>query len=542
MPEISVDNPNPDYRDFPIVIATMPISAFQRKAALAVIIFLVVGSLSVAPFANTQLPQVNVFVPVLQTVMCVVDLITSALLFVQYSIIPKRALLVLASGYVFAGLFAFLQTLAFSGAYSTSGLIGDGTNTASWFFVLWHTSFSLAVIVYALSKDVDVSLSLRRRSRWLGIASAIICTLAITAVATWVATAGVGYLPAVYVNMTLQTGLAHGLNIFLWLLSLVAFTLLLVRRRTVLDLWLLVILVAWWPNFLVAVFLAVVRFSLGWYVARFFSLIASSMLLVVLLTESTLLYARLANAIVLLRRERSDKLMSLEAATSAIAHEVGQPLAAISSRGSAALNWLRKSPPNVEKASASVSVIVEASHRADEIISSIRMLFKRGSNRKLPVHVEDVVREVLSLVQTDLRVNEISVRTEYQTDLPLVRADRTQLQQIIFNLVKNAIEAMNSKPPGSRHLRLATRVKGNSTVLLSVEDSGAGISPESQAEIFDPFFTTKSGGMGLGLAICRTIAQSHEGNLRLVETSPRGSIFEIALPGEPANPPRDERS
>src|SRR4029453_16651801 len=106
------------------------------------------------------------------------------------------------------------------------------------------------------------------------------------------------------------------------------------------------------------------------------------------------------------------------------------------------------------------------------------------------------------------------------------------LQQIIFNLVKNAIEAMNSKPPGSRHLRLATRVKGNSTVLLSVEDSGAGISPESQAEIFDPFFTTKSGGMGVGLAICRTIAQSHEGNLRLVETSPRAAVFDIAPPGE----------
>ena len=536
MPETRVSDLSPDaHRDFPIVIATMPISALQRKVALAVIIFLIVGSLSVAPFASTPLPRVDVFVPVVQTVMCVVDVITAALLFAQYSIVPKPAVLVLAGGYVFSGLFAFLQTLAFPGAYSANGLIGDGTNSPAWLFVLWHSSFLLAVIVYALSKDADIEPSLSRQSRWMRIAIAITFTLAITGGTTWLATAGAKHLPTTYLSTTLQTGFARGLNVFLWLLSFVAFTLLLVRRRTVLDLWLLVILVAWWPNFLVGMSLAVVRFSFGWYIARFFALLATSTLLFVLLAQSTLLYARLANAILLLRRERADKLMSLEAATTAIAHEIGQPLAAISSRGGAALNWLRKSPPNVKEASASVTVMVEASHRADEIISSIRTLFKRGSDRKLSVQVEDIARQALSLVQHDLQSNEVSVLTEFQADLPAVQADRTQLQQIILNLIKNAIEAMNSKPPASRRLRLATRAKGNSTVLLSVEDSGAGISAESQTEIFDPFFTTKSDGMGLGLAICRTIAESHGGSLRLTESSSRGSVFEVALPAEPTH-------
>jgi signal transduction histidine kinase len=189
-----------------------------------------------------------------------------------------------------------------------------------------------------------------------------------------------------------------------------------------------------------------------------------------------------------------------------------------------------------------VTVIVEATHRAAEIISSIRTLFKRGSDRKVLVHVEDIARQVLTLVQHDLQINGISVSTEYQANLPLVPADRTQLQQMIFNLVRNAIEAMNSKPPASRHLRLTTKAKGNSSVLLSVEDSGAGISLDNQTGIFDPFFTTKTGGMGLGLAICRTIAESHGGNLRLVETSSRGSIFEVALPAERTSPSYDGRS
>jgi signal transduction histidine kinase len=397
-------------------------------------------------------------------------------------------------------------------------------------------------LAYALLKDEDVEIFQWRRSRSISITIAIICPIAIAVGATWLVMKGAGFLPPVYVNMTLQAGLAKGLNVYLFLLNFFAFTVLLIRRRAVLDLWLLVILVVWWPNFLVAIFVAAVRFSLGWYVARFSALVASSTLLFVLLAESTLLYARLANAIVLLRRERADKLMSLEAATTAIAHEIGQPLAAISSRGAAALNWLRKSPPDVKEAFASVTVIVEATHRAAEIISSIRTLFKRGSDRKVLVHVEDIARQVLTLVQHDLQINGISVSTEYQANLPLVPADRTQLQQMIFNLVRNAIEAMNSKPPASRHLRLTTKAKGNSSVLLSVEDTGAGISLDNQTGIFDPFFTTKTGGMGLGLAICRTIAESHGGNLRLVETSSRGSIFEVALPAERTSPSYDGRS
>ena len=273
--------------------------------------------------------------------------------------------------------------------------------------------------------------------------------------------------------------------------------------------------------------LTTVRFTLGWYTARSYALIAGFTVLTVLLTETIWLYARLARTTVLLRRERANRLMSLDAATGAIAHEIGQPLAAIAARGSTILNWLKQTPPNLDEVRTSAIAVVEASRRANEIVASVRALFRKTDDRRNLIHLDDVAREVLGLLQHDLQV---AIATEYLVNLPPVCADRIQLQQIVLNLVKNAIEAMSSVPSDSRHVRVFTRLSGNSTVLLSVQDSGHGITAEDQGRVFDPFFTTKPTGMGLGLAICRTVAQDHGGNLRLVETSSHGSIFEIELP------------
>src|SRR6202035_3810043 len=134
---------------------------------------------------------------------------------------------------------------------------------------------------------------------------------------------------------------------------------------------------------------------------------------------------------------------------------------------------------------------------------------------------------VLRLQQHDLQINEVSVTTEFQGNLPDVHLDGTQLQQVLLNLVKNAIDAMRSVAPETRRLRLTTGFDGHSTVLLSVQDSGPGIPLEHRERIFDPFFTTKSGGMGLGLAICSTVIENHGGKLRLVKSDAEGSIFEL---------------
>ena len=520
----------PEERDFPIVIATMPATEGQRAVAVGVIILLIVAAAVIAPFAGIQLPQVNAFIPVLQTVVSVVDFITATLLFAQFSIQPQHALLALASGYIFSSSFAFLQTLAFPGGYAPAGLIGDA-NTAAWMFVLWHTTFPTAVLAYALSKDATGVSTLPSRSTRTSIVTTLVCVLAAIAGLTWIVTAKTEYLPSFYTtDVRLQTRFGNQINFALWLWDTTALAVLFARRRTILDLWLMVTLLAWMPNFLVAALSSSVRFSMGWYAARCFVLIGSCMLLSVLLVETMFLYSRLASAIILQRRERTDRLLGVDAVMAAVAHELRTPLGAIALNASTALSKLRSSPPEMEEMDDILSDIEAESHHAGAIISSIRELSKKTAGRTALTRVEDVARLVLRLLQHNLQINEVSVVTEFEDNLPAVHIDDTQLQQVLLNLIKNAIDAMGSTAPEARRLRLTTSVDAHSTVLLSVQDSGPGIPVEDRQRIFDPFFTTKSGGMGLGLAICSTVVEKHGGKLRLVKSDSDGSIFELAIP------------
>jgi len=517
-------------QDLPIVIAAMSISARERRIAFGVIVVLAIIDVITVLFGNVQLARVDAFIPVIQTVMCVVDLVTAALLFAQYAIHPARAVLAVASGYVFSGLFAFVQTLAFPGAYALTALVGDGINSAAWFFVLWHTTFPLSLVLYALTKDKGVAANLTGGSIGRNIASTIAYVLAATAALTWLVVDGFKYLPNLYVNLAQQTLFASYVDIFLWAVNIITFVLLFVRRRTVLDFWLMIVLFAWWPNFLVAAFYTVVRFSAGWYLARVIALMASSTLLVVLLTESTMLYGRLANAFLLVRRERAERLGSVQAATAAMAHELRQPLTAITTRGAAGLNWLKRTPPELNKVSECLASMVDAGRRAEEVIAGIRGLFRDTPTQRTMIQINDVVREVLDLVQDDLRAGSVTATAEYQENLPEIRAARTQVQQVILNLVKNAIEAMRSGSTGNRRLRLVTGFDGKTGVSVYVQDTGAGIAPKDRDRIFDPFFTTKPSGMGLGLSICRTIVEDHGGDLRLSKTDSHGTSFELVFP------------
>src|SRR6267378_6260909 len=153
VPEAAAKPVQKQEQEFPLVIATMPATERQRTIAVGIVILLIAAAAVIAPFASIQLARVDAFIPVLQTVVCVVDLVTASLLFAQFSIQPQLALLALASGYIFSGSFAFLQTLAFPGGYTPAGLIGDRLNTPAWMYVLWHTKFPAAILVYALSKD-----------------------------------------------------------------------------------------------------------------------------------------------------------------------------------------------------------------------------------------------------------------------------------------------------------------------------------------------------------------------------------------------------
>jgi PAS domain S-box-containing protein len=213
-----------------------------------------------------------------------------------------------------------------------------------------------------------------------------------------------------------------------------------------------------------------------------------------------------------------------------IAHEINQPLAAIVFNGTAGLRWLTRETPNVERARTTLNNIIAAGRRAIEIVDSIRAISKKEQSARGPVNLNELIREVLVLLEPDLQSHHIAVRTTQEEMIPEVQADRVQLRQVMLNLITNAVEAMSSVADSPRVLHLKTEVDGSQNVVVTVQDSGTGIDPENVERIFDRFFTTKTQGMGMGLAICRSIIEAHNGRLWAEAGLEHGSLLRISLP------------
>ena len=227
------------------------------------------------------------------------------------------------------------------------------------------------------------------------------------------------------------------------------------------------------------------------------------------------------------------RVTSLTAAgqmAASMAHEIKQPLAAIVTGGSAGLRWLSKPTPDLQEVRAVLESIVSEGHRANQVIDGIRAMFRNDSREKVLLDVNEVIREVIALLHSELQNHQILVQTELISQLPPVLADRVQLQQVVANLVANAIEAMDTVADRARTLRVKSVIGEPDGVLIMVEDSGPGIDPENADRIFHPFFTTKSQGTGMGLPICRSIIEAHNGHLSVRPAADRGSVFEISLP------------
>ena len=233
-----------------------------------------------------------------------------------------------------------------------------------------------------------------------------------------------------------------------------------------------------------------------------------------------------------LRRQfaHASRQATMGAMTASIAHEVRQPLAAIVASANAGLRWLKRSDPDLGEVESALDQIVKDGHRIDDVIASIRAMFGKESRETSLVNVPLLISEVLVLVHGELESHKISLHNDLRDRLPEVMAERVQLQQVILNLIMNAVEAMSSEIGRERHLTISSRVDETASVCITVEDTGGGINPAHLDRIFDPFFTTKSNGMGLGLSICRSIIEAHGGRLWTLPRSPFGTVFHLTLP------------
>jgi C4-dicarboxylate-specific signal transduction histidine kinase len=297
----------------------------------------------------------------------------------------------------------------------------------------------------------------------------------------------------------------------------------------VLDQWLMIVAVAAISEMGLAVVFVSGRFSLGFYAGRIFSLLTSTIVLAVLLVETARLYARVALANMRLRREQDNRLMNLEAMTASIAHEVRQPLTALVANADAARRFVARTPPDVGEAQSALDDVVEAGHRVSQVFENIRALLRRESTEQESIDLSGLARRVSNAFGDEFNRHNIKANIELAQALPAVAGHGGQLQEVMFNLIQNAIEAMDLVPEDSRVLQVRTERHGDA-IRLTVQDSGPGFDEDKLDKLFDTFVSTKPAGMGLGLAICRMIIERHEGRISASPADPRGIVFRVDLP------------
>jgi two-component system, LuxR family, sensor kinase FixL len=214
--------------------------------------------------------------------------------------------------------------------------------------------------------------------------------------------------------------------------------------------------------------------------------------------------------------------------SASIAHEVNQPLSGITTSASAGLRWLTAEPPNLDRAKAAFTHISEAGHRAADVIANVRSMFSKDTNVRSTIDIDRLVLTVLAILRVDLQKNGVEVQAHLDDELPAVEGNKVQLQQVILNLMMNAIEAMHTTQP--RILKVKTESKTAETVNVSISDTGPGIDPANIDRVFGALFTTKERGMGMGLSICKSIIENHNGQIWVSAGSMRGTTFHFELP------------
>lgn len=512
------------------ILSTSSPSAAQKWVALAVVcgILIVFVLIALGPLKGVHLDRVDAFVPAYVTAMFVCDLITALLLYTQFAIVRSRATLVVASAYLFAALVMIPFVLVFPGVFvPRKGLMG-GMQSTSWVYFFQHAGFPLFIMGYALLKDGRASRRSPQGTAFREIALSIALTVSLVLAAAFLFIAGEPLLLRVTLDSVRFSPQWWYPAATVALLNIGGIVVLWTRRRIALDLWLMVVMFLFAIEIPLSYYPDPERFSVGWYTVRGFGVLSSSFVLILLIHEIATLYARLLHAVLATRREREARLMTGDAVAASIAHEVRQPLTAMVTTADAGLRFLDRASPNLDKGKEALRRIVADGHRAGEVIESIRANFRNDVQNRTSVNLNELIREALALGDAELQKYGILVHAEPNKQLPEIRGNRVQLQEVLLNLIMNAIDAMAAKD-APRILSVKSEVYQGDSIIVSVADTGTGISSQNAGRIFSPLFTTKADGMGMGLSICRAIIEAHQGRLWFAPNTPSGAVFQFTL-------------
>ncbi len=513
-----------------------PVTRGQTTVAIAVSLALVALFVATMPYARLPTQHTEVILPAYAAAIAMLELTTAALLYGLFAVRRTRALLLLASGYLFSALLVPMWVLSFPGVFDALGL-DFGLQVTAMVALLRRLGFPLFVLGYALAPSGTV------RGRFAAVAVAK-SVLAVTAAVV----AALGFILSHREGLPLLMRDARNVAELWRYVPMAAFALyamgiaaLLARRRGPLDIWVCLVLFSLAIELLLISYIGgAIRLSIGWWVGRLYGLAAASIVLLVLLAQTIAVYAGLARTLAAERRVRQNRLIAMEALSASIAHEINQPLASMITKADAARRWLAREEPRLDRAEDALRRIVEDGHRANKVVTGIRTMFLKGAQERVALDLNRLVAEAVATASGEARLEDIPLLTRLPPRLPPVIGNAAQLHRVLCNLIENAIDAIKAAGDHQREVTITTRPGEFGEVRLDIADTGTGVDPELAERIFDPFVSSKSGGMGMGLMFARAVVEAHGGRLWVSTNLPRGAVFHFVLPAAMV-PPEWER-
>ncbi len=534
-------------------LSTEPARPGEKRLAGVVVAVSLLAFLAGLPFVRVPLLRVPAFIPSYEAALWISDTVTAVLLFSQFMRLRSRALLLLAAGYLFDALMIVPHALSFPGVFSETGLLHAGPQTTAWLYAFWHSGFPLFVLGYALRPPRAADTLSMPPGRAIALTIGLVTLLVVGL--TLLATAGHDLLPVVVRDGNYSLLVTKGISPAMWAITLATLLVLWLRGApTVLDLWLMVVMVAWALDIGFSAVFGSNRYDFGFYAGRVYGLLAASFVLGVLLFEMNRLYSDLTDALELAEtqnaeltrsREEFARVQRFEAIgqlVGGVAHDFNNLLTVVTG----GLDLLLRDPSLSSRNQRLAGMSMKAAQRGAQLTQQLLTFARKQVLRPEVVNPNEVIANLEGFV-SPATGEHVEVVTQLSPVVWPARLDRTQFETALVNLVLNARDAIN----GEGRIVIATRnvVLGPDTLaempeghyaLVSVSDAGCGMSPEDCARAFEPFFTTKEVGKGSGLGLSQVygFTRGSGGYVRIESKVGQGTTVEMYLPKSAEPPPQ----